>query len=230
MINCTEYISKFPITENKDSNDLEKIYNKVDYYHLDYDLSKNIINNLRHKIKENIYRAIATFSCNIHHFEDFSCQKIALINYPPERYTKQNLRSEILKLKDVDEIEFPWNKVYLKWGRKDWDKILAHCNEYGIKLRPMLEMGIQDEQYITDTVNYLKNIGIYSIMTSTGLIPEITTIEKWNSIKNKIPRIFETKVGGIISHNDISEFLNSDISLAATTILFSNNNIYKKHN
>lgn len=211
---CSDFIN-----ENK-SIDIDKISNKVDYYYLDYDLNKSDINELRFILDKNIYRSIATFSCNINFFNDFPCQKIALVNYPSERYTKQHLRTEILKLKNVDEIEFPWNVSYNNWKKKDWDVILTHCNEYGIKLRPMLEMGIQDINDIITIIEYLKNIGIYSIMTSTGLIPEITTLNKWNKIKDKIPNVFETKIGGIITSKDIEEFLDSDVDLAATTILF----------
>lgn len=198
--------------------DIKIIKNKVDFYYLDDDLNKSLLNEMHLMVSENVYRAIATFSEQISYFSDFPCLKIALVNYPPIRFTKHALRTEILKLTTVDEIEFPWNKAYMKWDKKDWGRIISHCNEYGIRLRPMLEIGVLSEQEITTTINYLKNIGIYSIMTSTGLIPDITTIVKWNNIKNNIPRIFETKVGGIVSLNDIKEFLESDIDLAATTI------------
>lgn len=199
----------------------ESIKGKIDYYYLDYDLSLSKISEMRDLMETGIYRAIATFSNNIGAFETFDVKKIALVNYPPVRYTKHNLKNEIKSIIDiVDEIEFPWNFKYHSWKKEDWDEIVLLCSDKGVKLRPMLEIGVQDNKIITEIINYLKTIGIYSIMTSTGLISDITTIEKWETIKDKIPRIFEVKIGGIISISDLNQFLESDIDLAATTMNF----------
>jgi hypothetical protein len=212
MKHFSDYINESKILE-------DQIKNKVDYYYLNDDISLPILSELEELFETGIYRALVTFDYNIVHFENFPFKKIALINYPPERYTKHNLKSSIKKLiGKVDEIEFPWNNKYNNWKKESWDEIILLSSENGIILRPMLEMGLQDENSLIDTINILKKIGIYTIMTSTGLVPEITTIEKWNEIKTKIPRIFEVKVGGILTLQDINNFLNSDVDLAATSL------------
>lgn len=210
MLSFGQYISENKLIE-------DKIENKIDFYILD-EYTKSDINKYHKLLSSGIYRAVAVMADNIEHFKDFPCIKIALVNYPDLKLTKQHLRYEILKLVDVDEIEFPWSNTYLKWTLKDWRKILDHCNENGIKLRCMLEMGIQDISDIAKAIVYLKEIGIYSIMSSTGLIPEITTIDIWDNIKNEIPEIFEIKICGVLTEGDIKQFLESDADLVATTM------------
>lgn len=194
--------------------------NKIDYYYLDSQVDLSIVREMYSLIENNAYRAFATFSENIKHFEELPCEKIAIINYPSERHTKRNLVKKINEVKNlnIDEIEFPWNKKYTQWSKDDWREIVLDCSKNGIKLRAMLEIGVQSDDDIKDSIDYLREIGIYSIMTSTGLISEITTMEKWNSIKNYIPRLFESKVVGILTISDINDFIKSGADLAATTI------------
>lgn len=194
--------------------------NKIDYYYLDYQVDLSIVREKYNLIEDNAYRAFATFAENIKHFLELPCEKIAIINYPPERHTKRNLVKKINEVKnlDIDEIEFPWSYKYAQWSKEDWREIVLECSNNGIKLRAMLEIGIQSEEDVKSDIDFLREIGIYSIMTSTGLIPEITTMEKWNSIKNHIPRLFESKVVGILTISDINDFIKSGADLSATTI------------
>lgn len=208
------------INEEKSHKLDKKAFNKIDYYYLDYDVDISIVRDKLNMMEDNAYRAFATFGENIEHFTELDCEKIAIINYPPTRFSKRDLRSKINAVidKDIDEIEFPWNKKYMEWDNEYWREIVLECSNKGIKLRPMLEMGIQDIDDIKEIINFLKTIGIYSVMSSTGLIPEITTITKWNDIKNIIPRMFEIKIAGILNLNDINRFVKSGATLAATTI------------
>jgi deoxyribose-phosphate aldolase len=208
------------VNENKKSILDSSAMNKIDYYHLDYSVDLSIVREKYNLIEDNAYRAFATFAENIKHFLELPCEKIAIINYPPERHTKRNLVKKINEVKglEIDEIEFPWSDKYLKWDKEDWRKIVLDCSNNGIKLRAMLEMGIQSEESIKESIEFLRDIGIYSIMTSTGLIPEITTMDKWNNVKNHIPRLFESKVVGILTLSDINDFIKSGADLSATTI------------
>ena len=194
--------------------------NKIDYYYLDDSVDLSIVREKYNLIEDNAYRAFATFGSNIKHFLELPCEKIAIINYPPERHTKRNLIKKIDEVKNlsIDEIEFPWSNKYIQWSKEDWREIVLECANKGIKLRAMLEIAIQSEDDVKESIDFLREIGIYSIMTSTGLIPEITTMEKWNSIKNHIPRLFESKVVGILTISDINDFIKSGADLSATTI------------
>ncbi len=206
------------LNENNKLN--EEAFNKIDYYYLEYDVDISIVREKLNLMEDNAYRGFATFAENIKHFSELDCEKIAIINYPPTRFSKRDLRAKINNVidEDIDEIEFPWNKKYMEWDTEFWREIVLTCSKKGVKLRPMLEMGVQDIEDIKKIIEYLKNIGIYSIMSSTGLIPEITTITKWNDIKNIIPRMFEVKIAGILNLNDINRFVKSGADLSATTI------------
>jgi len=199
----------------------------LDYYYLDEDVSLTALREIFDIIDDNSYRAVATFSHQIQYFEDFGGIKIALLNYPPERHTKRNFKIKFDEIKQfqsiIDEVEFPWDKKYLQWGENHWRNIVLESIECGFKLRPMLEIGIMNIDDIKITTNFLKDIGIRSIVTSTGLIQEITTIEKWEEIKDLFPSIFETKVIGLVTLNQLNQFIESDIDLAATTISISTN-------
>ena len=210
---------------NEDSNQDKKVLdstamNKIDYYYLDTQVDLSIVREKFNLIEDNAYRAFATFAENIKHFEELPCEKIAIINYPPERHTKRNLVKKINEVKtlNIDEIEFPWNSKYAQWSKEDWRDIVLDCSKNGVKLRAMLEIGVQSEDDVKKSIDFLREIGIYSIMTSTGLISDITTMQKWNSIKNYIPRLFESKVVGILTIKDINDFIKSGADLAATTI------------
>jgi deoxyribose-phosphate aldolase len=208
------------VNENKKSILDSSAMNKIDYYYLDDSVDLSIVREKYNLIEDNAYRAFATFGYNIKHFLELPCEKIALVNYPPKSHTKRNLIKEIDSVKelDIDEIEFPWSDKYLLWDIENWRKIVLDCSNKGIKLRAMLEIGIQSDESIVKSINFLREIGIYSIMTSSGLISDITTIERWNSIKSYIPRLFEVKVVGILTLSDINNFIKSGADLSATTI------------
>lgn len=199
----------------------------LDYYYLNEEISLTSVREIYELIEDNAYRGFATFAHNIEHFEEIDAIKIALMNYPPERHTKRNFKIKFNDLKKnykcIDEIEFPWNKRYSTWGEKFWRDIVLESIEFGFKLRPMLEIGIMSEAEIEYAIDFLKSVGIRSIVTSTGLIQEITTINKWNDIKHIFPRLFETKVVGIVTLDQVNEFLKSNIDLAATTISITSN-------
>lgn len=195
---------------------------KLDYYYLEYEVDLSIIREIYNLVEKNNYRGFATFGSNIKYFLELPCAKIALLNYPPERYTKQNLVKQINEVKSlgIDEIEFVWNPKYKEWDKQDWRDIILDCSINGIRLRPMLEMAVQSEEDIIETINFLREIGIYSIMSSTGLIPEIVDIYKWNELKYNIPKMFETKIVGTITNRDLDKLNQSDVDLSATTIDF----------
>ena len=207
------------ISEGKLQNTAKKY---LDYYYLKDDISLTSVREMYELIEDNSYRGFATFADKIEHFEDLDCIKIALMNYPPVRFTKRTFKEQFQALKDisniVDEVEFPWDKKYLKWGKEHWRNIVLESISSGLVLRPMLELGLNSIEDVKADIEFLNSVGIRSIMTSSGLYPEITTIEKWEEIKGFLPRIFEVKVGGILTLKDVNKFLDSDVDLAATTI------------
>lgn len=214
-----KHLKPYQLFEGKFQN----ISNKyLDYYYFEYDISLSSVREIYNLIEDNAYRAFATFIENIEEFRELDCLKIGLMNYPPERHTKRNFTdkfNDVCKLSSfVDEIEFPWISRYKNFGYDYWRNIVIKSVENGFKLRPMMEFGVMKHNDIQDDIKFLNSIGIRSIMTSTGLISEITTIEKWEDVKELIPRIFEVKVGGIVTLTDVKRFMDSDIDIAATTI------------
>lgn len=222
MSNDVKKFNKF--YESKIQNVASKY---LDFYYLENDISLTSLRVLYDLVDDDSYRAIATFAEQIEHFEDFDVVKIALLNYPPVRHTKRNFRIKFNELKEhqhiIDEVEFPWEKKYIKWGSDYWRNVVVSSIESGFKIRPMLELSKMKENEIKDTIEFLKSVGILSVVTSTGLIQEITTLELWQSVKHLFPRIFETKVVGVVTLSQINEFLESDIDLAATTISIASN-------
>lgn len=194
----------------------------MDYYYFEIDTSLTSVREKFNLIEDNAYRAFATFIENIEHYDELDCLKIGLMNYPPERFTKKVFRTkfnEAIKLSEyIDELEFPWSSKYINFGVEFWRLIVLESIKHGFKLRPMMEFGLQTPIEIERDVEFLNKIGIRTIMTSSGLVSEITTIEKWQDVKDLIPRIFEVKVGGIITLDDVKKFMDSDIDLAATTM------------
>ncbi len=217
MLRWSEFINEN--ISNKSKLD-EETYNKIDFYYLDYDVDLSLVERFEDMFEDNVYRAFATFAENIEHFKSIKSYKIAIINYPPERYNKRTLVNKINEVKDkgVDEIEFPWNRKYMKWTKDEWRDIIIDCSSHGIILRPMLDIAVQSKEDVLEIFNFFKLIGINSVVTSSGLIPEITTFSKWDDIKDIVPAMFEVKVGGILTINDINEYIKSDADLVATTI------------
>lgn len=219
------------LKENKENDNIkfkfsldkleEHSYKKVDFYYLEYNLDKYKIQEIYNIIKNNEYRSFATFATNIHHFEELDCVLIALINYPSNRCDKRTIKrklEEIKKYKFVDEIEFPWDLKYINFGVEFWREIILNLVNSGYKIRPMLELGIWSVENIKKVIEFFKKINIMSIMTSSGLYPEITSFEKWDEVKELIPNKCEVKVGGVLTLNDINKFLKSNVDLAGTTI------------
>ena len=201
----------------------------LDYYHFENDTSLTSVREMYNLIEDNAYRSFATFIENIEHFEELDCMKIGLVNYPAERHTKRTFTIKFNEACDlaeyIDEIEFPWESRYIGFGEEYWRDIVMKSITNGFKIRPMLEFGTATPIEIEKDVDFLNKVGIRSIMTSTGLVPEITTLEKWEDVKDLIPRIFEVKVGGVITLDDVKKFMDSDVDLAATTmnITYDNN-------
>jgi hypothetical protein len=212
------------------SNDkLEKYsFKKVDYYYLKSSVDKSVVKEMYDMIDENEYRAFATFSDNIKYFEELNCCLIALVNYPPERFTKRGIKNKLEEVKKypfVDEIEFPWSLKYNSYGVDFWRDIVLDFSSNGYRLRPQVEFGIYNDEEVKMVIEFFKKINILNIMTSSGLYSEMTTFDRWEEIKDYIPNKWEVKIGGIMSIYDINKFLKSDIDLAATTISFKS--VYK---
>jgi deoxyribose-phosphate aldolase len=194
--------------------------NRVDLYALE-ELNPTKIRDLYKTVETNNYRAIATFADQIDWFDEFSCVKIALMNYPITRNTHHRFVSqieEVLKQGIADEIEFPWLTQHLSWKQDKWRNIIMRCMAKGVILRPMLEIGTDTDMHIEDSMTYFKQIGITNIMTSTGLVSQYTTPERFDEIKALIPPVFNVKISGRIS--DI-EKMETFIKKGATTIATS---------
>lgn len=228
---------KFRINERKENDDnsssLDKeidfsnevldeySFKKIDYYYLKKSVDETLIKEMYDMIEENEYRAFATFSENIEYFEELPCTLIALVNYPAERYTKRTILKKLEEIKQypyVDEIEFPWSMKYNEFGVEFWREIVLDFSNKGYRLRPMVEFGIYTNDDVKAVIEFFKKINIMTIMTSSGLYPEITTFERWEEIKEMIPNKWEVKIGGILTIGDINKFIKSDVDLAATTI------------
>lgn len=198
---------------------------KIDFYYLLSYYSVNKIRDSYNLMKESEYRAFATFSDQIEHFEELGdiCSLIALMNYPPQKFTKHYFKQELNKTlaKKVDEIEFPWRETYLEWDVKIWREHVLNCIEHGVKLRPMLDIAIDSEEYIEKCISFFKKIGIYSIMTSSGLVENITTIKIWKNYEFMFPNIFEIKIGGVTEIVDAAKFIKLNVDLIATTNIFN---------
>lgn len=207
------------------SNDIldEYTFKKVDFYYLKYNMDENLIKEMYDMIEDNEYRAFATFSDNIKYFEELPCTLIALVNYPAERFNKRTLIKKLEDIKQysfVDEIEFPWSLKYNEFGIDFWREMLLDFSNKGIRIRPMVEFGIYSDEDVKDVIEFFKQINIMTIMTSSGLYPEITTFERWEELKDLIPNKWEVKIGGVLTIGDINKFIKSDVDLAATTISF----------
>jgi deoxyribose-phosphate aldolase len=201
---------------------------KIDFYALD-ELTPTKIREIYKLININSYRAVATFANQIHEFEEFTCAKIALMNYPTERSTQHRFTSDIddiLKQGIADEIEFPFKVQYLDWKIEKWRDIMLRCVAKGVILRPMLEIGVDTNEHISESIEMLKKIGITNIMTSTGLVPQVTTLEKYDEIRDLFPPIFNVKASGKI--NDIAtvdNFIQKGASLVATSVDILNSDL-----
>jgi len=199
----------------------DNLFKKLDFYYLKNDLTEIKVKEIYDMIENSKWRSIVTFPNNIQYFKDINATKVVLLNYPPIRFTKRNFISEIeqiINLNYIDEIEFPWDLKYLNWSIEEWREIILNLSNKGIKVRPMLEFGIWDIENIKNVIEFFKKINIMSIMTSSGLYQEMTNLEKWNEIKQYIPNKWSVKVGGVMTLNDIKEFLKNDIDLIATTL------------
>jgi deoxyribose-phosphate aldolase len=228
---------KFRINEGKENDDnsssLDKEINfsnevldeysfkKIDYYYLKKAVDETLVKEMYDMIEENEYRAFATFAENIEYFEELPCTLIALVNYPAERYTKRTILKKLEEIKQypyVDEIEFPWSMKYNEFGVEFWREVVLDFSNQGYRLRPMVEFGIYSNEDVKSVIEFFKKINIMTIMTSSGMYPEITTFERWEEIKEIIPNKWEVKIGGILTIGDINKFIKSDVDLAATTI------------
>ncbi len=229
--------NKYKLTENKEndinsssldkeidfSNEIlnEYSFKKIDFYYLKSNVDEILVKEMYDMIEDNEYRAFATFAENIEYFEELPCTLIALVNYPAERFNKRtivNKLAEVGKYDYVEEIEFPWSLKYLGFGVEFWRNIVLEYSNKGIILRPMVEFGIYSDEDVQRVIEFFKKINIMTIMTSSGMYPEITTIERWEEIKEIIPNKWIVKIGGILTIGDINKFIKSDIDLAATTI------------
>jgi deoxyribose-phosphate aldolase len=194
---------------------------KVDFYYLLDDISVNKIRDSYNLMNESEYRAFATFSDQIEHFEELGdiCQLIAIINYPPKRFTKHYFKQEINKAleKRIDEIEFPWRENYMEWDKEIWRGHVLKCIEKGVRLRPMLEIGVDSEEYIEKCIEFFKEIGLYTLVTSTGLTEKVTTIKTWKEYEFLFPNIFEIKIGGVKDIVEAAKYIKSNADLIATT-------------
>jgi hypothetical protein len=206
-------------SEESELNDFS--LKNVDYYFLKDGIDEVLVKDMYNNIIDNEYRAFATFSDNIEYFEEMPCLLIAIVNYPPLRNNKRTIKDalyDIKKFNYVDEIEFPWDLNFKNFGVEFWREIVLNLSNDGFILRPMLEIGLWDNEQIKNCIEFLKQINIMNVMTSTGLCSELTTVEKWNSIKNLIPNKWVVKASGILSLNDIDKFLKNDIDLVATSL------------
>ena len=228
---------KFKLNEEKEDNLDDKTkdfdfsneileeysFKKVDFYYLKNEVNEITVKEMYDMIEENEYRAFATFVDNINYFEELPCTLIALVNYPPERFNKRALIKsfeKVIKLNYVDEVEVPWSLKYIDYGVEFWRDIVLNFANNGFRLRPMVEFGIYSNDDVKKVIEFFKTINILTIMTSSGLYPDITTFERWEELKDMIPNKWEVKIGGVLTIGDINKFIKSDVDLASTTISF----------
>jgi deoxyribose-phosphate aldolase len=201
---------------------------RIDFYALS-ELNPTRVRGLYELIEINSYRAITTFANELELFEEFQCTKIALLNYPTERSTQHRFTSDIddiIKQGIADEIEFPWREQYLEWKIEKWRDIIMRCVSQGIILRPMLEIGLDTRDYLVNTVAMFNRIGITNIVTSTGLIPNITTLENFDEMKDIFPPVFNIKVlGGITDITTVDNFIEKGANLVATSVDILNSDL-----
>jgi deoxyribose-phosphate aldolase len=200
---------------------LSTIGNRVDLYALEeYNPTK--VRDLYKTIEDGNYRAIATFADQLDWFEEFTCVKIALVNYPTGRSTQHRFTTqieEVLKQGIANEIEFPWLTQHLSWKQDKLRNIIMGCMAKGVILRPMLELGTDTDSHIEDSIAYFKEVGITNIMTSTGLVPQYTTPERFDDIKALIPPIFNVKASGMITDTEkMKVFLKKGATSVATSV------------
>ncbi len=221
-----KHLKNFKLFEDTDSDISldEKYFRKADFYYLGDDISEAKSRENYDIIEGNEYRAFATFFECFEMYQNIPCTLIALVNYPPENFNKRTIEEkfvEAMKAEGVDEIEFPWSMKYIDYGKEFWrDKILAFSN-CGKKIRPMLELGVMNEENFKKSIDFFMEANILSIMTSTGLCSEITTLERWNACKDYIPNKMEVKIGGVLTLSDIKSFIDSGADLIATTLVFA---------
>lgn len=206
---------------NESNNKIKNIARKyIDYYTFDEEFNSHDLRTIEEILDRNNYRAITTFYENTSLFKNLDYVLIGLVNYPPMRFTRRNIERQLNDIKNypfIDEIEFPWNERYNDFDKNFWREQILSLMEHGIRMRPMLEAGVQTQQQIEMDLEFLNEIGIYQVMTSTGLKPQLTTIDIWKKIKKLFPEIFSVKIGGVNSLSDVKEFMNSDADLIATT-------------
>jgi deoxyribose-phosphate aldolase len=80
-----------------------------------------------------------------------------------------------------------------------------------------------DKETFIKQINFLNKSGILYFCTSTGLIPTVTTLQKFKDIVNDVPTIMEVKVIAKIELlKNAEDFINSGADLISTrNILFS---------
>lgn len=206
----------------------DKLFNKrIDYYYLSYEINDKIIDDITNNIIKNRYRSFATFNENIKYFKNIPCSIISLLNYPVID-SSQHTISRLFESIDntyIDEIEFPWLLYYNTLPKSFWRNIIIQMSKKGILLRPMLELSVWNTNDINATIEYLKSINIMSVMMSTGLNPNIVTLNNWETIREYIPYKWNVKICGVKNSKDLMLWLANDVDIIGTTKIFQDNSI-----
>jgi deoxyribose-phosphate aldolase len=168
----------------------------TDLYLLQDTLTEATLRDVGRQMVEGNYRKVAAFAHAAHLLEKLPCGVVALVNYPPERFTKHALRRDILAAlrPNVDDIEFVWHHNYNRWEDGEWRDLVLTCAERGVLLRPMLEIAKDDDAYVAKSLRKMRAVGMRSVCTSTGLVEQTTTLERYLSVRDMVPNTMSVKV------------------------------------
>jgi deoxyribose-phosphate aldolase len=207
------------IKESVDSVTVGDLGSYIDFYFLDEDIFKSDLHNLKEEIDKKEYRSIVTFIEYLDFFENFNCIKIGLLNYPPIRQNHRTLCKEFENITEysIDEVEFVFDYSMISYGYEKWRKILYPTINKGIIVRAMIDIVNLNEDKIKKVINFLHHIGIYHVMTSTGLIEEQPSINQLKYTKSIIPKSMKLKCTNISSKKDIVQYYKIGYNYFATT-------------
>lgn len=180
------------------------IASKIDLYNLQYEISEYDIQLLFKQAIDNGYRAIGVLPTFVAMVKDTSLNKIPVIAVLglPEGKGKFDYWLKIAEqaiLDGADEIEWvldykQLNNMELLIDNLREFTFKCHCK--GVWTRLVIEIG--NELFLDKIVRVIKETGFKGIMTSTGMIEKVATVENVKSLKTQLPKSIEIKAAGKI--------------------------------
>jgi deoxyribose-phosphate aldolase len=186
---------------------------KIDLYNLQYEITQHELQNLYKLAIDNGYRAIGVLPNFVPMLKDITMKRLPIISIVGLPDGKGDFdywfKQAVQAIEDgADEIEW-----VLNYGDFDsTDKLIQnlreltfYCHCKGVWTRLIIEIGAAIP--IEGIIKITKDAGFKGIMTSTGMIEQVATVENVTELKNKLPKNIEIKASGKIYNRSWAEKL-----------------------